>query len=251
MAKELPYFKFEPSEWDNGNIQMLSHEYKGLFIDLCAMYWARLGDLSIRLAVQKLCGGNATALQLLCDENIIALRDEKVRIKFLDEQLQEFENISQKNAENAKVGWEKRRSKAGSSDRNATAMRPHSERNAIREEKRREEKKKELPPNPLKGEMIDFEKLVDFINEKTGRSFKVVPDKVKRSYKILLVQGYTKDDILAAIKNAVSDDYHKETNFKYLTPEYFSRPKTIDQHSDVRGTKHEAAVEVTTNVKQL
>jgi hypothetical protein len=36
MAKELPYFKFEPSEWDNGIIQMCSRESKGLFIDICA-----------------------------------------------------------------------------------------------------------------------------------------------------------------------------------------------------------------------
>ncbi len=33
MAKELPYFKFEPNAWENGNIQMLSREDKGLFID--------------------------------------------------------------------------------------------------------------------------------------------------------------------------------------------------------------------------
>ena len=40
MAKELPYFKFEPNQWENGNIQMMSREDKGLFIDLCSMYWA-------------------------------------------------------------------------------------------------------------------------------------------------------------------------------------------------------------------
>ena len=46
MAKELPYFKFETSEWENGTIQMCSRETKGLFIDLCSMYWARLGDVN-------------------------------------------------------------------------------------------------------------------------------------------------------------------------------------------------------------
>jgi uncharacterized LabA/DUF88 family protein len=34
MAKELPYFKFEPNQWENGNIQICSHEEKGVFIDL-------------------------------------------------------------------------------------------------------------------------------------------------------------------------------------------------------------------------
>ena len=37
MAKELPYFKFEPNAWENGNIQMLSREDKGLFIDICSI----------------------------------------------------------------------------------------------------------------------------------------------------------------------------------------------------------------------
>ena len=53
MAKELPYFKFEPNAWENGNIQMLSREDKGLFMDLCAIYWSRLGDVPIKLAIQN------------------------------------------------------------------------------------------------------------------------------------------------------------------------------------------------------
>ena len=61
MAKELPYFKFEPSQWENGNVQMCSKEDKGLFIDLCAIYWSRLGDVPEKLVIQKLCGGNASA----------------------------------------------------------------------------------------------------------------------------------------------------------------------------------------------
>ncbi len=142
MAKELPYFKFEPNAWDNGNIQILSREDKGLFMDLCSMYWSRLGDVPFKLAVQKLCGGNATALDSLCEENIIAVVDDSICIDFLNEQLAEFESISEKNSENARIGWEKRRNTKGLSDRNATAFDSQSESDAIREEKRREEDKK-------------------------------------------------------------------------------------------------------------
>jgi hypothetical protein len=59
MAKELPYFKFEPDAWENGNIQMCSKSQKGLFIDLCSIYWARLGELPYALALQKHCNGDA------------------------------------------------------------------------------------------------------------------------------------------------------------------------------------------------
>jgi hypothetical protein len=140
MAKELPYFKFEPNQWENGNIQMLSREDKGLFIDLCSMYWSRLGDIPLKLAIQKLCGGNATALNSLCDEKIIEVIDGNIYIKFLSEQLNEFEDTSKQNSKNAKEGWIKRRKQKEESDRNATALNPQCEIDAIREDKSIEDK---------------------------------------------------------------------------------------------------------------
>ena len=143
MAKELPYFKFEPNQWENGNIQMLSREDKGLFMDLCSMYWSRLGDVPLKLAVQKLCGGNATAFDSLISEQIFEVIDDRVCINYLNEQLGEFDNVSEQNSKNAKARWEKHRKQKDSSDRNATASNPQCESDAIREEKRREEKSRE------------------------------------------------------------------------------------------------------------
>lgn len=142
MAKELPYFKFEPNQWENGNIQMLSREDKGLFIDLCSMYWSRLGDVPVKLATQKLCAGNATALNSLCDEKIIEILDGNIFIKFLSEQLNEFEDTSKKNSKNAREGWEKRRKQKEESERNATASKPQCGSDAIREDESREDEKK-------------------------------------------------------------------------------------------------------------
>jgi len=140
MAKELPYFKFEPNQWENGNIQACSRELKGLFIDICSMYWSRLGDLSYKLVLQKLCGGNATALNSLCEEKILEVIEGNIFIKFLSEQLDEFEDISNKNRDNAKIGWEKRRTAKALSERNATASNSQCQNDAIREEEIRKEK---------------------------------------------------------------------------------------------------------------
>ena len=139
MAKELPYFKFEPNQWENGNIQMLSREDKGLFVDLCSMYWSRLGDVPLKLAIQKLCGGNVTALNSLCDEKIIEVIDGNIFINFLSEQLNEFDDISKQNSKNAKEGWEKRRKQKEESERNATALISQCENDAIREDKSKED----------------------------------------------------------------------------------------------------------------
>ena len=140
MAKELPYFKFEPSEWDNGIIQMCSRESKGLFIDICAMYWARLGNLPYKLVVQKLCNGNANALHELMQEQVFSIADEQIVIKFLDIQLSEFGHKSDQASKAAKARWSKHNKNKG---KNADAMQTHSKRNAIREDKIRLDKIKE------------------------------------------------------------------------------------------------------------
>jgi len=139
MAKELPYFKFETSEWDNGTIQMCSRESKGLFIDLCSMYWARVGDVKIKLVLQKLCNGNANALQELIEEEIIEVIEDKIIIHFLDNQLKEFNAVSDKRKKAANKRWEQDTDKQ---DVNASALQVQSKSNAIREEKIKEDKNK-------------------------------------------------------------------------------------------------------------
>ena len=83
------------------------------------------------------------------------------------------------------------------------------------------EDEEEIIDVPAKAEKIDFEKLKDFINQKTGRTFRLVNKQVQGKYLARLKEGYSKKDILDAVSNAVKSDYHKEENFKYLTPELF------------------------------
>lgn len=128
MAKELPYFKFEANTWDSGNIQMCSRESKGLFIDLCSLYWSRLGELPYALALQKLCAGNKVALQELTDNEIVQIQDAHIVIRFLDEQLLEFGEISEKRRISANKRW------------NANALQMESKSNARRGEERRGDK---------------------------------------------------------------------------------------------------------------
>lgn len=167
MAKELPYFKFEPNQWENGNIQMLSREDKGLFIDLCSMYWSRLGDVPFKLAMQKLCGGNAVALNSLCNEKIIEVIEDNIYIKFLSEQLNEFEDTSKQNSKNAKEGWIKRRKLKEESERNATASIPQCENDAIREDKIKEDNIKVYKSfSHLSISFVEFNKLKEKYSEK-------------------------------------------------------------------------------------
>lgn len=133
MAKELPYFKFEPNEWQSGMIQLCSLESKGLFMELCSLYWSRLGDLPYALALQKLCAGNANLLQELENNQIYEVESNQIVIRFLDEQLDEFQQTSEKRRKAANKRWN-----------DASALQEQSKSNAIREEKIREDKKKSI-----------------------------------------------------------------------------------------------------------
>ena len=83
---------------------------------------------------------------------------------------------------------------------------------------------------------IDFDALLNLINTQTKREFKVINKSIQAKYIARLKDGYTKDDIKNTIINSVKDEYHRETNFKYLTPEYYSRSATIDRFSQVEQT---------------
>ena len=156
---------------------MFSHEQKGVFIDLCSMYWSRLGDLPYKLAVGKICNGNATALDSLYEENVFTIIDDLICIDFLNEQLSDFENVSKTNSENARIGWEKRRNKG-------KVMRPQSDRNAIREEKRREEKIKEI---------IEFDLFWLLVTKKVDRAKCVKKwGRIKESDKKTILEVYPK-----------------------------------------------------------
>jgi uncharacterized phage protein (TIGR02220 family) len=89
-------------------------------------------------------------------------------------------------------------------------------------------------------EPIDFEKLLSFINFSFGRKFQVINKKVRASFNARIKEGYTKDQITDAINNCKEIAYHKEKNYQYCTPEFFSRSEILDKYSNV--TKQEKKV---------
>jgi uncharacterized phage protein (TIGR02220 family) len=93
---------------------------------------------------------------------------------------------------------------------------------SVQEKEKEKEKEKEE---------IDYLALLGFLNKTFGRGFKVINEKTKRAYKGRLKEGYTKEQIIDAIKNAAATKYHKDNNYQYCTPEFFSRAEIIDKYS--------------------
>jgi len=130
MAKDLPYFKFIATEWLTGSIVYEPFDVQGLFINICALYWQREGVLSISEVNYRF--KRKALIAKLC-ERFISQCDGMIKIGFLDEQLIERQYVSVKNANNATLGWEKRRNKETSD--------PIANQCNIEEEKEKEEEK--------------------------------------------------------------------------------------------------------------
>lgn len=80
---------------------------------------------------------------------------------------------------------------------------------------------------------IDFDAFILFFNKSFNKKVKTYPRGVKEKYKLRLKEGFTKDDFKHTILNLKEDSFAKEQNYKYVTLEYISRPKTLEMFSHI------------------
>ena len=218
MAKELPYFKFEPSEWLEGEIQICSDTAIVCFTNLCSGYWLKLGSMSYAFALHKYMRKDANLMQELINSNIIALQGDEISINFLDKQLQEFKKISSKRSESAKKRWKKN---ADNQEVNANALQELSKSNAIREEKIREEDNiiysEETFLNRWKDARLHFDKKPTHIKKLTTFE-KLNFNKLK--------SDYGKEEFDQAIQGLFSQDTFPATRLRpthFLEREHFEK----------------------------
>lgn len=146
MAKELPFFKFEVSEWMLGRIQKQPLEVQGTFINLCCMYWHKLGEVPHSEACIDF---NESHIKSLIDGKILSLDDGYLVIRFLDHQLDERKEVSRissiKGKKSAELRLTRLQQKLTKVQPISTAVEPQSTsvQPTSTEEKRREEKREE------------------------------------------------------------------------------------------------------------
>ena len=104
MAKELPFFKFFPGEWVTGDVTMVSMEAQGVFTNLCCYYWMRNCSISLANAKQRFSNNLAAFEELLNCDIVKVTDDDQIVINFLDEQMNEFVNVSEKRAKAGSAG---------------------------------------------------------------------------------------------------------------------------------------------------
>lgn len=102
MSKELPFFKFNATEWITGNISYESFDLQGAFISVCAEYWNRNNCLTIAEAKLRL--RNSDLVDKLIEKKYIKTKKEKIVISFLDTEQSEISAKRLKLSESGRKG---------------------------------------------------------------------------------------------------------------------------------------------------
>jgi hypothetical protein len=136
MSKELPFLKFFPTEWLIGKISFQPLEVQGAFIQCVCICWQKngifsKGDVDFRIGEDM--------FERLLKLKFIEETKDGFYIKFLEEQISEFEIIREKRRESGSYGG---KAKAKQNIASAKQMLPSAKQN-VAEKKREEEDKEE------------------------------------------------------------------------------------------------------------
>lgn len=167
-VKTLPFFKFDAESWLTGKVQVLTVDEIGIFINLAARIWKAGGALRNDRFLPRLLGASReqfdAAMQDFLELDIITETDGFLRIKFLDNQLEERAAFISKCAKGGRKG-RKSHAEQPTSDlkgnSNTPEETPEQPASNKKEERREQKEDKERESNNAPApEPVDFDKVL-------------------------------------------------------------------------------------------
>lgn len=201
---------------------------QGVFINVAAYYWQRECDLTLTSLKQRLSNASPTLMKLI-EVGIIKhnVGTDKVSIKFLDEQWDELAALHEVRVNAGRKG--------GKAKLKPTLSKAKADPKHIDKDKEEDKDIKSTSDLSL------FERYVMFINKTLGKNFRG-NKKIKASFDARIKEGYRTEDFKKAIIAGRDDSFHKENQYKYLTPEFFTRADKLDMFSNRAPSTHAPAV---------
>jgi uncharacterized protein YdaU (DUF1376 family) len=245
--KTSPAFQFYPADFLVGTADMTAEEVGG-YIRLLCYQWTKgslpddnkkLMQLALVFDLEAM-KSIRTKFESRKDGTIVNLKMESVRIK--QEEYSETQRIK------ANKLWESKRN-AGASNQQDSGSSPEDALQSPSSNSILLTTTTEViipdPTGPDK-EIFNWDKLLAFMTELFGKKFKVVNPDTRRKINARINQGWTKQDVQNAMLVVQADEFHRENGYKYVTPEYFGREKTLQLYATKKveqGTKFKAAWE--------
>lgn len=217
MAKELPYFEFEPAEYLAGDISFCSLESQGLFVLICCYYWQRSCSLTKEQFLKRM--NKPKEFEELIKEKIIKVDDRGfISINFLNDKFEKATEKSKINSINgAKGGRPKKQNK---SENKPNAFNSLSETKGIREDNIIKE---EIKENNITDEKIYFNQEI-FINwfndcrKHIGLESNIKKlSRTEQLYFSELNKVYTIEEFKKAFKGFSNDAFFKQNNMLFPT----------------------------------
>jgi hypothetical protein len=189
MAKELPYYQFEPAQYLTKDISFCSLEMQGLFTNICAYYWQRECKLTRDQFLRRL--NHPKLFDELVSEGIIDLKENDIIIKFLDAQYEKATRTSKTNSINGSKGGRPKKETELKPNLKPNDNPNKSETKGIREEKIIEDKKKQEDKNKKKGVPPSFDSFLNHAQKKAKeKNIFLDTEKVKTKFEAWLENGW-------------------------------------------------------------
>jgi len=156
MAADYPYFKFYAGEWISGSIALEDYEVQGVYINACAYYWGRGGNVSEQLLYKRF-KNVREHIDTLIECELILIKRGRAKIKFLDEQLKTRETKAEQSRINGRKGGRPKNSLKKTQEKPSRLFletQPKPKKTQYRGEESREEENREdknIPPKPPTG----------------------------------------------------------------------------------------------------
>jgi uncharacterized phage protein (TIGR02220 family) len=220
-------YTFYPKDFiSDPDVMMMTPSQRGVYRDLIDL--AYMNDNKIKynlIQLSKYC--NATEEEI---NEVLSLKGEKIDNFWTIPSCNKRIAKSKVNRANGSKGGRPKKTKENPIEtQNETQTKPNLKGKEKEKENIKENKEEQTPPTP-KGEFFNFDVYLDKINELFGKNLRVVNKKAKQSINARLKEGYTKSNIWNAMINCKNDSWHKENNYQYCTPQYFSQVKTLDMY---------------------
>lgn len=159
MAKELPYFQFEPAEYLTKDVSFCSLSAQGLFINICAYYWQRECKLTKDQLLRRL--NHPKELDELICEKVISVKGNDISVSFLDNQYKKATKQSNTNSVNGSKGGRPKKTNPIESEIKPTLNPIKTQTKGIREDKRREEEIREEEEESKPKKFVFLNSLID------------------------------------------------------------------------------------------